>query len=219
MQLLLTTGTTAGTQPIYLPLDHAPIPFGDPLSDVTMTAATPSVLTVPGYTPGQNDVVLLSVSGGAVLGTLTTLTVLANQTYYATSISGQTFSVTTAKNGTPLNAFTTGLQAGTASLITLHLLSNQLDGTLVPFKTGGTVLAMNAGSGQLLGTGSFAAITLMGAPDKASTTTTAAYGTVLGPSTFSVIATIGFGAPQLVTLSNDWIVASGSTSSLVLIQN
>lgn len=219
MQVLIATGTTAGTQPIYLPLDVAPLPFGDPFSDVTMTAATPSVITVPGYTPGQNDVVLLSVSGGAVLGTLTTLTVSAQQVYYATSLSGQTFSVTTAKNGTPLNAYTTGLQAGTASLITIHLLSNQLDGTFVPFKTGDTVLAMNGGNAQLTGTASFAAITIMGAADKNSTVTTAPYGTLLGPNTFSVISTVAFGAPKLITLSNDWIVASGSTSTLILIQN
>ena len=31
MQVLITTGTLAGTQPIYLPYDKAPVPFGDPL--------------------------------------------------------------------------------------------------------------------------------------------------------------------------------------------
>jgi hypothetical protein len=78
---------------------------------------------------------------------------------------------------------------------------------------------MNGGNAATLTTIGTAAITLMGAVDKASTVTTAAYGTVLGPSTFSVIATIGFGCPKLVTLSNDWIVASGSTNTLILIQN
>ncbi len=223
MQVLITTGTTAGTAPIYLPFNVAPLPFGDPWSDVTMTAATPSVITVPGFTPVQNSLISLSVGGGALLGTLTTLTVSANQVYYVTSISGQTFSVTTVANGTGLNAFTTGLQAGTASLITMHTLSAQQDGPVGPFKSGATVLAMNGGASATIGsytsTFSFAPITLMGAPDKASTTTTAAYGTVLGPSTYAVIATIGFGTPKLVVLSNDWIVASGSTATLILMQN
>jgi len=221
MQVLINTGTVAGTAPIYLPFNLSPLPFGEPISDVTLTAATPSVITVPGHNAVQNELVSFSVGGGAVLGTLTSLTVSANQVYYVTSISGQAFSVSTQANGTPLNAFTTGLQAGTASLITVHTLSNQKDGPVCPFETGATVLAINGGFAGAIATGSagYAAITLMGAPDKASTTTTAAYGTVLGPSTFSVIATIGFGAPQLITLSNDWIVASGSTATLILLQN
>jgi hypothetical protein len=223
MQVLITTGTTAGTTPIYLPFNVAPLPFGDPWSNVTLTLATPSVITVAGFTPVQSGLVSFSVGGGAVLGTLTSLTVSANQVYYITSISGQTFSVSTISSGTPLNAFTTGLQAGTASLITMHTLSGEVDGPVCPFETGATVLAMNAGVSATIGsytsTFSFAPITLFGAADKASTTTTAAYGTVLGPSTYSVIATVAFGAPKLITLSNDWIVASGSTSTLVLLQN
>jgi hypothetical protein len=197
----------------------APLPFGDPISDVTLTAATPSVITVPGHNAVQNELVSFSVGGGAVLGTLTSLTVSANQVYYVTSISGQTFSVSTVANGTPLNAFTTGLQAGTASLITVHTLSGQVDGPVCPFETGATVLAMNGGNAATLTTIGTAAITIMGAADKSSTVTTAAYGTVLGPSTFSVIATIGFGTPKLINLSSDWIVATGSTSTLILLQN
>ena len=219
MQVLITTGTSLGTTPIYLPFNVAPLPFGDPISDVTLTAATPSVITVPGHNAVQNELVSFSVGGGAVLGTLTSLTVSANQVYYVTSISGQTFSVSTVANGTPLNAFTTGLQAGTASLITVHTLSGQVDGPVCPFETGATVLAMNGGNAATLTTIATAAITIMGAADKSSTTTTAAYGTVLGPSTFSVIATIGFGTPKLINLSNDWIVATGSTSTLILLQN
>jgi hypothetical protein len=208
-----------GTTPIYLPLNVAPLPFGDPWSDVTMTAATPSVITVPGFTPVQSSLVSFSVGGGAVLGTLTSLTVSANQVYYVTSISGQTFSVSTISSGTPLNAWTTGLQAGTSSLITVHTLSGQVDGPVCPFETGATVLAMNCGSAATLTTIVTAPITLFGAADKSSTVTTAAYGTVLGPSTFSVIGTIGFGTPKLVVLNNDWIVASAGTGTLVLIQN
>lgn len=218
MQVLINTATTLGTAPIYLPFNVAPLPFGDPISDVTLTAATPSVITVPGHNPVQNELVSFSVGGGAVLGTLTSLTVSANQVYYVTSISGQTFGVTTVANGTPLNAWTTGLQAGTASLITVHTLSGQVDGPVCPFESGATVLAM-VGPTSALSTTSQIAITVFGAADKASTTTTAAYGTVLGPSTFSVIATIGAGQPKLITLSNDWIVASGSTNTLILIQN
>lgn len=220
MQILNLFGTAAGTQPVYLPNDRAPIPFGDPISGVTMTAATPSVVTVPGYSPSQNDVVTLSVSGGALLGTLTSLTVSAGQTYYATSLSTtvpNAFALTTVANGTPLNAFTTGLQAGTSSLITMHLLSNQVDGTNQPFKSGGQAIAMNLG--YYTSSGAPASITLFGAADKSATVTTAAYGTVLGPQTFAVISTIAYGAAKLVTLSNDWVVASGSTASLVLIQN
>ena len=218
MQVLITTGTAAGTTPIYLPFNVAPLPFGDPWSNVTLTLATPSVITVAGWTPVQSSLISFSVGGGAVLGTLTSLTVSANQIYYVTSISGQTFSVSTISSGTPLNAWTTGLQAGTASIITMHTLSGQSDGPVCPFETGATVLAWNAGNVGMLTT-NVAAITVFGAADKSSTTTTAAYGTVLGPSTYSVIATIGFGTPKLITLSNDWIVASGSTATLVLMQN
>jgi len=221
MQVLINTGTSAGTNPIYLPFNVAPLPFGDPFSDVTMTAATPSVITVPGFNAvaASNTLVSLSVGGGAVLGTLTSLTVNANQVYYVISPVGDTFSVSTQSGGTGVNAFTTGLQAGTASLITLHTLSAQRDGPPCPFKSGATVLAINGGNAATLTTIGTAAITIMGAADNSSTVTTAAYGTVLGPSTFSVIATIGFGTPKLITLSNDWIVATGSTSTLILIQN
>jgi|SRR5882757_478523 len=220
MQILNLTGTAAGTQPVYLPYDKAPVPFGDPISGVTMTAATPSVITVPGYSPSQNDVVTLSVSSGALLGTLTSLTISANQTYYATSLSAtvpNAFSLSTQANGTPLNAFTTGLQAGTSSLITMHLLSNQVDGTVMPFKTGNQTLAINLG--YYTSSGAPASITLFGAADKSSTLSTGTYGNPIGPNTYSVIATIAPYTAKLVTLSNDWVVASASTASLVLIQN
>jgi hypothetical protein len=220
MQVLITTATasTASVTPIYLPFNIAPLPFGDPWSDVTMTAATPSVITVPGFNPVQNGLVTFSVGGGATLGTFSTGSVQSGVNYYTTSISGQTFSVSTQSNGPAMTAYTTGLQAGTSSLITLHTLSAQQDGPLVPFKSGGTALAI--ASGAVLGTGAGnAAITLMGAADKASTVSTAAYGTVLGPNVWSVIATVGVGVPKLVTLSNDWICAVGSTGTLALIQN
>lgn len=225
MQVLITTGTTAGTQPIYLPYDKAPVPFGDPLA-ATLTAATPTVVTVQGYNPTNGDAVSISVAGTSgflsSLSGLSTVSMQLNTTYYVSSASGQTFTLSTQKASaaTPagvLSAITTLGQLGGQPFV--HLLSNQADGPTAPFKSGGSVLAMNAGSAQLIGTNSFAAITLFGAPDLSSTLATGTFGAPNGPGTFSVIATIGFGAPKVITLSNDWIVASGSTSTLVLIQN
>ena len=69
MQVLITTGTAAGSQPIYLPYDKAPVPFGDPLA-ASLTAATPSIITVPGYIPTVNDAVSVTVQGpNAILAT------------------------------------------------------------------------------------------------------------------------------------------------------
>jgi hypothetical protein len=227
MQVLITTGTSAGTAPIYLPYDLAPLPFGDPLA-ASWTAATPTVVTVPGYTPANGDAVALSIAGTSgfltSLAGLTTISAQLNTTYYVSSASGQTFTLSTQKASaaTPagvLSMITTGMQLGGQDFV--HLLSNQVDGTLIPFKPGNTVLAMNGGYAGAIATGSagYGNITLMGAPDLNTTLATGTYGAPLGPSTFSVIATIGFGAPKLVQLSKDWIVASGSTSTLILIQN
>ena len=222
MQVLISTGTVAGSQPIYLPYDKAPVPFGDPLG-ASLTAATPSIITVPGYVPTVNDAVSITVEGGN--GILATQVGAAgilqlSTTYYVSGVSAA-------------NAFTLGTQKGTAtslaswttlgfnittSTIALqpiaHLLSNQVDGTTIPFKPGNTVLAMNAGTAQLLGTGSFVAINLLGASDLSTV-----YGNPIGPGTWNVIATVGFGAPKLVTINYDWIVASNSTATLVLLQN
>jgi hypothetical protein len=225
MQVLITTGTTAGTQPIYLPYDKAPVPFGDPLA-ATATSGTTSVITVPGYNPTQNDAVSFTYenagTGVVTLSTIATLTTFAQPgiTYYVTPAGGQTFTLSTGKSTstagiTTQSAINTALNATlTTSTLIVHMLSNQVDGTTIPFKPGNTVLAMNAGSGQLIGTNSYANITLFGAPDL-----TTVYGNPIGPGTYSVIATVGFGAPKLVTINYDWIVASGSTSTLVLLQN
>jgi hypothetical protein len=224
MQVLITTATAAGTQPIYLPYNKAPIPFGDPLA-ASLTAATPTVVTVPGYTPTNGDAVSFSVAGTsgflASLSGLSTISFQLNTTYYVSSASGQTFTLSTQKASAATPAFvyasiTTLGQFGGQPFV--HLLSNQLDGTLEPFETSATVLAMNGGA--VSGTGaSTLPITIFGAADKSATLATGSYGAPLGPSTYSVIATVGFGAPQLIQLSNDWIVASGSTSTLILIQN
>jgi hypothetical protein len=224
MQVLLTTGTAAGTQPIYLPYDKAPIPFGDPLA-ATWTAATPTVVTVPGYLPTNGDAVALSIAGTSgfltSLAGLTTISAQLNTTYYVSSATNDTFTLSTQKASaaTPagvLSMITTGMQLGGQDFV--HLLSNQVDGTTLPFKPDNTVLAMNGGA--VAGTGVITgSITLMGAPDLNTTLATGTYGAPLGPGTYSVIATIAFGAPKLVQLSYDWIVATGSTSTLILIQN
>ena len=222
MQVLISTGTVAGSQPIYLPYDKAPVPFGDPLG-ASLTAATPSIITVPGYVPTVNDAVSITVEGGN--GILATQVGAAgilqlSTTYYVSGISAA-------------NAFTLGTQKGTATSLAswttlgfnittptialqpiAHLLSNQVDGTTIPFKPGNTVVAWNAGTAQLLGTGSFVAINLLGASDLSTV-----YGNPIGPGTWNVIATVGFGAPKLVTINYDWIVASNSTATLVLLQN
>jgi hypothetical protein len=224
MQVLLTTGTAAGTQPIYLPYDKAPIPFGDPLA-ATWTAATPTVVTVPGYLPTNGDAVALSIAGTSgfltSLAGLTTISAQLNTTYYVSSATNDTFTLSTQKASaaTPagvLSMITTGMQLGGQDFV--HLLSNQVDGTTLPFKPDNTVLAMNGGA--VAGTGVITgSITLMGAPDLNTTLATGTYGAPLGPGTYSVIATIAFGAPKLVQLSYDWIVATGSTSTLILLQN
>ena len=73
MQVLITTGTLLGTAPIYLPYGVAPVPFGDPLA-ATLTYATPTVVTVPGYNPnqGRNNpglfLVLFAVPEGNLIG-------------------------------------------------------------------------------------------------------------------------------------------------------
>jgi hypothetical protein len=227
MQVLITTGTAAGTQPIYLPYDKAPVPFGDPLA-ATLTAATPSIVTVPGYIPTVGDAVSISVAGTSgflsSLAGLTTVSGQLNTTYYVAGISAA-------------NAFTLGTQKGTLTSISMitslaqlggqafvHLLSNQVDGPTAPFKSGATVLAMNGGTQQLLGTTAFGSVTLLGAPDLNTVLATGTYGAPLGPNAlgttgWNLIATIGFGTPKLVQLNYDWIVASGSTSTLILIQN
>ncbi len=224
MQVLITTGTTAGTAPIYLPYGLAPLPFGDPLA-ASWTAATPTVVTVPGYNPTNGDAVSFSIAGTSgfltSLSGLSTISFQLNTTYYVSSASGQTFTLSTVKATAASPAFvyaaiTTGMQLGGQDFV--HLLSNQVDGTLIPFETGATALAM-VGPTSVLGTTSQIAITLMGASDKNTTLATGTYGAPLGPNTFAVIATIGAGQPKLVTLSYDWIVASGSTNTLILMQN
>ena len=230
MQVLIATGTAAGTQPIYLPYDKAPVPFGDPLA-ASLTAATPTVVTVPGYFPTNGDAVSISVAGTSgfltSLSGLTTISAQLNTTYYVSSASGQTFTLSTVKATAASPAFvyamiTTLGQFGGQPFV--HLLSNQVDGTVLPFKPNNTVLAMNGGAAGIGSFGFSGAITILGAPDLNTVLATGTYGAPLGPNAagttgWSVIGTIGFGTPKLVQLGYDWIVATGSTSTVILIQN
>lgn len=216
MQILISTGTLLGSQPIYLPYDKAPVPFGDPMA-ATLTSAGPSVVTVKGYTPTLNDAVSITIEGPngylSSQALLSTGFIQVSQTYYVTPAGGQSFTLSTAKGSISSAAsLTTFGQAGGIPIV--HLLSNQVDGTVYPFKSGGSVVAWNGGAGNV-NTGSNAApITFMGASDISTV-----YGNPQGPGAYSVIATVGFGAPQIVQLNYDWIVASGSTSTLILLQN
>jgi len=229
MQVLISTATAAGTQPIYLPYDKAPVPFGDPLAG-TLTAATPTVVTVPGYVPTNGDAVSISVAGTSgflsSLSGLSTISFQLNTTYYVSSASADTFTLSTVKATAASPAF---VYASITSLgqfggqVFVHLLSNQVDGTLCPFKTGASVVAMNGGAVSGTGTETLP-ITILGAPDLNTVLTTGTYGAPLGPNAlgttgWNVIGTIGFGTPKLVTLNYDWIVATGSTGTLILLQN
>jgi hypothetical protein len=238
MQCLIVTGVTAAANSaaIYLPYDKAPIPFGDPLV-ATLTAATGTVVTVPGYQPTLNDAVSFTFAQGTanLIGTQSFTGSLSsmfgfNQVFYATPTSTTapwTFTLSTGKSTS--TAGITSVSVWTAPVystqsIFIHLLSNQADGTTLPFKPGNTVLAINAGCAQLLGTAAFGAITLFGAADVSTTLATGTYGAPLGPNGsattgWTVIATIGFGAPKLIQLNYDWIVCSGNTGTLVLLQN
>lgn len=237
MQVLITTAVFAATNAnaIYLPYDKAPLPFGDPLAATVTSAGSGSgaaggVFTVPGYTQVANgDAVSLSVAG--TTGFLSSLSAITSQaqpnvTYYVSSASGSTFSISTQKASaaTPVGviAVTSTLGQNGGQLF-VHLLSNQADGTTIPFKPGNTVLAMNFPTSALTTTDQIA-ITVFGTNDVNSILATGTYGAPLGPNGsattgWNVIATVGANAPKLIQLSYDWIVASGSTNTLVLIQN
>lgn len=194
--------------PIYLPYDKAPVPFGDPLSDATMTATTlstlqtPSVFTVPGYTPNANDRVGLSVLTTQTLDTAFPV----GTAFYVVSQANNTFSLSTAKNGNPLYTYTTS-SINTSGALTVHLLSNQVDGALIPFKTGYSVVAFNL---------STATIYLNGAADLNVTT----YGNPQGPGAYSLMTSIASGAAAIVPLNYDWIVTtSAGPGTLPLVQN
>jgi hypothetical protein len=188
------------------------------------------VFTVPGYISVANgDAVSLSIAGtSGFLSSLSALTSQAqpNTTYYVSSASGSTFSISTSKASaaTPASviAVTSTLGQNGGQLF-VHLLSNQADGPTIPFKPGNTVLALNQPTSAFTTTNQLA-ITLFGCADVSTVLATGSYGAPLGPNGsattgWNVIATIGAGQPKLINLAYDWIVASGSSNSLILIQN
>ncbi len=182
---------------IYLPYDKAPLPFGDPIEGVTCTSATPGVLTVPGYdNPVANDALQLSFTAGGSIPTGLT----ANTTYYVVNPSGNTVQLAATKGGAAIATTSTG-----ANLV-VHLISGETDGTLAPFKSGGSAVCLNLTAGSLI---------LQSAPDSS---TTGVYGQPAGPGTWTAIATVPAGTAALVNLNNDWIRVS-TAGTLVLLQN
>ena len=180
--------------PIYLPADTAQQPFGDPLSDITVTSASPGVITSPGYNPANGDAVAFSFASGGSMPTGLT----AGTRYYVVSASGNTFSVSATKGGAAINTSSTG------SLLTLHLLSSQVYGTRCPFKTGDSVVALNLSASP---------ISVQAAPDAGGVA-----GNPTGPGTYVTIATIAAGSASTIVLSNDWISLTAA-GSLILMQN
>lgn len=182
--------------PIYLPYDTAAVPFGDPISDISVTSSTTGVVTAQGYAPVLNDAVQFSASGAgsAVPGGIT-----AFKTYYVIAPSGDTFAISTAKGGSAVATTDTGV-----GLLTLHLVSGETDGVFLPFKPGNTAIALNIGATNL---------TLQGATDISTV-----YGDPQGPGAWSTIATVNSGTAKLVQLSTDWIRVTAS-GTLVLLQN
>jgi len=188
---------------IYTVYDVASIPFGDPFNDCSATSASPAVFTAVGSQPVVGTAVTLSVDAGGYLDTAFAVGTL----YYmvaTVSAGAGTFSLSATKGGAAIN----GASTTASSLLTVHLVSNPVDGTVIPFKPGNTVVALNL---------STYSVALEGAPDS-SAPTPGNYTAPAGPGTPVLIATIAAGAAALVQLNYDWIKAS-STAGLVLLQN
>lgn len=195
MQLLNVTNL-----PIALFLDKAPIPFGDPIEGVTVTAAAPGVFTVPGYdAPAVGDSLALTfLAGGSMPAPLVAGVPFFVQAIVSAALG--TFNVSLTKGGSALTTTTTG-----ASLVA-HLLSGQTDGVVLPFKAGGTVLVENNSAGTLV----------------LQSTSDANLG--VGPSqgplsaSWATLISLAAGAQGLVVLNNDWIRVS-TAGILALQQN
>lgn len=190
--------------PIYLPYDRAPLPFGDPILGVTATAAAPGVITNPdtgGYTPVAGDAVSFSFQAG---GALPAPLVVGQQYFVVAPISAGTFAVSATKGGSAITTTTTG------SLITLHLLSNQVDGVTLPFKPTATVVVQNTTGGALV---------LQGAADTGQAAAgTSTYNPPSGPGSFSTIVSVPANSSVLAVLNFDWIRVS-TAATLQLLQN
>lgn len=215
MQLLAVSNL-----PIYLPYDKAPVPFGDPIEGITCTAAAPGVFTAVGYAPVNGDLIALSyLTGGSLPAPLGLGTIgqypnfagnaspnpvgLAAAAYWVVSAANNTFSVSLTKGGAAITTTTTG------SLIVLHLLSGQVDGVVLPFKPGNTVLVENNSGGTLV---------LQGAADAGQAAPGQGYNPPTGPGAWNTLVSLAAGAQGLAQLSYDWVRVS-TAGTLYLMQN
>ena len=196
MQLL----NMIANQWVYTVYDTAPIPFGDPFQGSATSSTAAAVFTVVGYQSTSGDAVTLSVEAGGFLDTAFTV----GKIYYVVSPSTDTFELSATKGGSAIAA----VSSTASSLVSVHLVSNQVDGTVIPFKPGNTVVALNL---------STYSVSLYGAPD-ASAPTPGNYTYPTGPGTAAVITTVSAGSAALVQLNYDWIKCS-STAGCVLLQN
>ena len=196
MQLL----NMIANQWVYTVYDTAPIPFGDPFQGSATSSTAAAVFTVVGYQSTSGDAVTLSVEAGGFLDTAFTV----GKIYYVVSPSTDTFELSATKGGSAIAAVSTTA----SSLVSVHLVSNQVDGTVIPFKPGNTVVALNL---------STYSVSLYGAPD-ASAPTPGNYTYPTGPGTAAVITTVSAGSAALVQLNYDWIKCS-STAGCILLQN
>ena len=185
---------------VYTVTDVAPIPFGDPFQGSATSSTAAVVFTVVGYQSTSGDAVTLSVEAGGFLDTAFTV----GKIYYVVSPSTDTFELSATKGGSAIAAVSTTA----SSLVSVHLVSNQVDGTVIPFKPGNTVVALNL---------STYSVSLYGAPD-ASAPTPGNYTYPTGPGTAAVITTVSAGSAALVQLNYDWIKCS-STAGCILLQN
>ena len=185
---------------VYTVYDTAPIPFGDPFQGSATSSTAAAVFTVVGYQSTSGDAVTLSVEAGGFLDTAFT----TGKIYYVVSPSTDTFELSATKGGSAIAAVSTTA----SSLVSVHLVSNQVDGTVIPFKPGNTVVALNL---------STYSVSLYGAPD-ASAPTPGNYTYPTGPGTAAVITTVSAGSAALVQLNYDWIKCS-STAGCILLQN
>lgn len=195
MQLLNVTNL-----PIALFLDKAPIPFGDPIEGVVATIASPGVINVPGYdAPAVGDSLAFTfLAGGSMPAPL-----VAGTPYYVVTIVSAalgTFNVSATKGGSAINTTSAG-----ASVVA-HLLSGQVDGVTLPFKTSNTVLVENNSGG---------ALTLQSTNDL-----NGGVGPSQGPNTaaWATLVAVPAGGQVLAQLNNDWIRVS-TAATLALIQN
>ena len=185
---------------VYTVYDIAPIPFGDPFQGSATSSTAAAVFTVVGYQSTSGDAVTLSVEAGGFLDTAFTVGTI----YYVVSPSTDTFELSATKGGSAIAA----ASSTASSLVSVHLVSNQVDGTVLPFKPGNSVVLLNLSTYSVI---------LEGAAD-ASAPTPGNYTYPTGPGTAHAIATIAAGSAALVQLNYDWIKAS-STAGLVLLQN